>query len=1245
MFFKHAAVLTTALLTSSGLVLTLPGTPAAATPAPAVAPAKHPSGKTGKAVFFAADGMRQDLVERYAAQGKMPTMRSLLRSGVKASGNGLLTQAPPNTGAGWYTLATGAWPGVAGSTNNTFYINGSASFASTRTAAFDEGTLQVESIAQSAERGGLKVAQIEWAGGREASIKGPTIDYRTSHSGRGVTTNFIGNGENQLWDDEAMIRSLGVQFDHPDGYAGKDPFPGAKPVDATGWTGAPASYSPAKELRMRVLDGTTDAYGLNAYVFDSTNNSRTDYDKVLFSPTKSGANAVGTLRAGEWADVKVKISGGDLDGKTAGFLVKVETLSADLSKVRLFHTSVSRAIARWPNWSGDAGFTDFAEFLAVKFPTSTAADYAIVEAGIVSEDTYVQQGLAWSKAHQPMLSYIAKSYRPDLMLVGFPTADEFSHQFLGLVTKRLPGGIQNPAYDDADYNHKPDGRVAAREGYLRAAYAEADATLKLARSLQGRNPTTFVASDHGFAPQFLAVDASKVLVDLGLLSKPQTSNCRLASGETIGKAKACWAGGTVQIYLNLAGREKADANLTQVAAADEASTVAEIKAAFLALKDTKDWTGDGKAEGWKVIDRAFTKAESRYIPNGPRSTADMAHPSRTGDLVVFSAVPYQFDAATPGTLVAPSHFFGQHGYVPDVQNLAGNTNMRATFIAGGKGISRGTVSARSIDLAPTLAFLLGVPEPQYSQGTVLRKVVSGGSRYTPVNLVGLNDFHGQLEATSRTFDNALTAPVGGAARLATMFDEEAAQLPGQELILAGGDNVGASPANSSLLQDMPTIDVENAWGLDATSYGNHEFDYGVGRLQAQQARADFPFLATNIVDATTGRTPSWVTPSKVFRVNGVKVGVIGAALEGTPELVSAGATAGLKFLDEGPRIKAESERLRKLGVKVQVVVIHEGTATGANAAGNTAATPWDGPILTIADQLQSTTVDAMVVGHTHRISNLMRGRILITEGINAGATYSVLQLMVKGGDVAWAGGATRVAKTLGVAERSDVKAIVADANAQTAVLRNKVIGSQSADILREPSRLKESAMGNLVADAMRAKYPGVDAAYTNSGGLRADLRCTPPSAGEADCEITWGEMFAVLPFGNRTVILTLTGAQLRQAFLNGFSPVCNSAIATGRFPQVSGLKASFSCNGTTPVVTGMWKTPEGVGGTATPITDTDTLRVVTNDFMWTGGDGYTVFSEATNVAQPGDDLLEVSIAYVTDHSPVSAAVEGRLVAQ
>ncbi|WP_244929011.1 5'-nucleotidase C-terminal domain-containing protein [Nocardioides sp. W7] len=1200
----------------------------------------HPPAQTSsKAVYFASDGLRQDLVEKYAAEGVMPTMRSFLRDGVKARGHGMLTQAPPNTGAGWYTLATGAWPGVHGSTNNTFHRNGDP--FGNRTAAFDPGVLEAESIAQAAERGGLKVAQVEWAGGRNASIQGPTIDFRTFHSGRGVATNFIGQVGEPLFDDAAFIQSFGLQFDHPAGYAGQAPFAGAAPTPATGWTDVPASYSPAREMRLRVLDGGTDKYGLNAYLYDSRNDGRTRYDRVLFSPTRSGADAVADLRPGQWADVKVTLQGGALDGRTAGMLVKVETLAPDLSRVRLFHTSVSRATASWPTWPGEPGYTEFDEFLAAEFPTSTAADFAILEAGITSEDTYVEQGLAWSTAHWPMLEYVAKTYRPDLLMVGMPTTDEFQHQFLGLVTKRLPNGEPNPAFDDVDLDGIRDGRVRERSAYLREAYQESDRTLRLARSLAGRDPTTFVGSDHGFAPQFLAVDASLPLVELGLLSRPQTSNCRPATGETIGRAKACWAGGTLQIYLNLAGRDPAG-GFQQVPAAEEAATLAAIRAKYQGLSDPNDWTHDGQPEGWPVIDRIFSKAEARHIPNGPGSTADMAHPTRTGDLVVFAYPPYQFDAETPGTLVAASHFFGQHGYVPDVQDLGANVNMRATFLAGGRGIADRSVGARSIDLAPTLAFLLGIPEPQHSQGRVLLDVVDDGGRYTPVSIVGLNDFHGQLDPTTRPYDNGINARVGGAAFLATLFDEELDALPGQGLTLSGGDNVGASPPNSALLQDLPAIDVANAWGLDATAYGNHEFDYGVSRLLQHQARAGFPFLATNIVDEATGKAPPWVTPSKVFRVNGVKVGVIGAALEQTPELVAAGATEGLTFLPEAPRIRAESERLRRQGVKVQVVVIHEGTSRGTNPAGQTPGAAWEGPILDVADALQSTTVDAMVVGHTHRVSNLMRGHILITEGVNQGTSYSVLQLMVRGGDVTWAGGATRVAKTLGVEARPDVQAIIDRANEETAVLRNQVIGTQVNDILRDPARLHESELGNLVADAMRLKYPGVDAAYTNSGGLRADLVCSPPSADEAACEITWGEMFAVLPFANRTTILTVTGAQLRTAFENGFSPVCDPAVHSGRFPQISGLRATFHCTGTTPVVDGMWKTPDGIGGPETPIADGDPVRLVINDFMHTGGDGYTIFGQGTDVLQPGDDLMQVATDYVTANSPVDPQVEGRI---
>src|SRR5512141_1159460 len=186
-------------------------------------------------IFFVSDGMRQDLVESYAAQGLMPTMKKLLQSGAKAADGGLLTQAPPNTGAGWYSLATGAWSGVHGSTNNTFAING-APFAN-RVSSFDSGVVQAETLAQAAERGGKKVAQIEWAGGRVGAINGPTIDYITFLSGRGVATNYIGPADNGTF-----VASFRSQCAHPSRFAGLAPSAGAAPANPSVWSNAPKSY-------------------------------------------------------------------------------------------------------------------------------------------------------------------------------------------------------------------------------------------------------------------------------------------------------------------------------------------------------------------------------------------------------------------------------------------------------------------------------------------------------------------------------------------------------------------------------------------------------------------------------------------------------------------------------------------------------------------------------------------------------------------------------------------------------------------------------------------------------------------------------------------------------------------------------------------------------------------------------------------------------------------------------------------
>ena len=158
-----------------------------AVPAGAAKKPPAPPPETDKVILFSSDGMRPDLMEGYAADGVMPTYADLIAEGVVGD-NGLIQAFPPNTGVGWNTLATGAYPGEHGTTNNTFHRTG-ATFTG-GTSAFATGIVQADTLQQAAERAGLKVASVEWVGSRGLTppLAGPVIDFRNFFSRRGVLT-------------------------------------------------------------------------------------------------------------------------------------------------------------------------------------------------------------------------------------------------------------------------------------------------------------------------------------------------------------------------------------------------------------------------------------------------------------------------------------------------------------------------------------------------------------------------------------------------------------------------------------------------------------------------------------------------------------------------------------------------------------------------------------------------------------------------------------------------------------------------------------------------------------------------------------------------------------------------------------------------------------------------------------------------------------------------------------------------
>ena len=1173
---------------------------------------------TDKAILFAADGMRQDLMHKYVGQGAMPAYADLLAKGVEGD-NGLLQAFPPNTGVGWYTLATGTWPSEHGSTNNTFFRQGESSF-NNRTSFATTGILQADSVQQAAERAGKTTVSVEWVGTRNyvPALRGPVVDFRTFFSNRGILLNYDLPGQPQ------GANAFGVSYQRVD----LDP--------AAGWTNVPASATPAMQETLKVTntafpagDNVDRFYDL--YIYDSGGSPGLDH--VLVVPDTAGKNgsaAVATLAAGDWADVKVTLTGGRA-GQTAGFYLKAIEIGTNF---RIYFTSIARVNATY-NALGPAGSAAFEQTLARDFPTSTAADFAPLEAGIVDEDTYVEQGLKWKDAHWAYLEYILDDLgvKPDLLSMGSPVTDEFSHQFMGLVTPTDLDGDPNPYFDDVNGDGTKDNRIAVREGYIRSAHMEADETLGLGRELMSEGTTVFASSDHGFAPQWYAVNTSKVLVDAGLATAEQASNCRAAAAD---KAKECHAGGTAQIYVNPA----------TVPPAQYETVRNQIIAAFQNLTDPAN-------PGAQVVDAIFKKEDLRDVDG-----TDALHPNRSGDVVVVFRPPYQTDAATPGQTIAFSQFFGQHGFLPDLVDVPHNVNMHGTFVAAGPGIRKQNPVAgiRAIDLAPTLAFLMNIPGPQNARGKILTNLVPSPGRYKELTILDISDYHGQLVPLTEAPDT-FASPVftiSGAAFLKPWFDAYRAEARGGSITVAAGDSVGATPPISSFFGDTPTIELMNMMGFSADGLGNHNFDKGQAYLRNTLIPlAQFPYLSSNVV-GPNGKTPAEWSPSKVFDTfDGAKLGVVGFTNEDAPSLVFPNAFTPFTVQPRLPRVQAEVNALKAKGIGPIVVIGHDG------ATGGTLTNP-TGPLIDLADAL--TGVDVVMGDHTDfQVLASRPNGTLVVENRSKGIRFTRVRLIVDTStkEVVYKTADFHKPWNIGVTPDPAIQARIDQLNAQLQPILSTVIGSSTKFIPRADQcgggtgRTCESLVGNVVTDSMRTKYAsiGVQFAITNSGGLRADLTCPTTDNPSDFCPaytpppfpISRGQVLTVLPFGNIVVTLNVSGAELKTMLENGVSRM---PAVDGRFPQVSGL--CFTYDIAAPAgsrVTGAVLADSSGNCTATPVdlTAGSTYKIAENDFMAAGGDGYPSFSGRYTTQ---DIMDQVTADYIAASSPLSpfvkAAPDGRV---
>ncbi len=548
-------------------------------------------------------------------------------------------------------------------------------------------------------------------------------------------------------------------------------------------------------------------------------------------------------------------------------------------------------------------------------------------------------------------------------------------------------------------------------------------------------------------------------------------------------------------------------------------------------------------------------------------------------------------------------------------------------------------------------------------------VVAGGHpRLVDVQVIAFNDFHGNLEPPTGSNGRIGQTVSGGVEFMATHIASLRAENP-NTIVVSAGDNIGATPLISGLFHDEPSIEALNALGLQVSAVGNHELDEGWWELlrmanggchptdgcqgRSSFAGARFEFLAANVtLDAgrapadklvasrwkpSKGQPPTLFPPSTIKVVGGVKVGFIGLTLEGAPKIVSPAALTGLAFYPEAAAANEQARALRRKGASAVVVLIHEGgDPTGRDPNGCEGMT---GPIVDIVAAM-SADIDVVVSGHTHRSYICMMGTTLVTsaESYSRLVTDIDLQVDPKTRRVV-AKHARNVITSRDVPPASVETQLIAHYRPMADKVGARQVGSVLATVDRAGDESRETALGEMVADAMLEASAGVakggaQVALVNIGGVRADLTRPAGAAPGTPTPVTFSDVFNVLPFGNITIVKTMTGDALARLLNEQFDQ------RQGRWEMLQVSKGfSYAFDSTKSDGQRVDRSSLTIDGK--PVAMTDTVRVAAVDFVWTGGDRFTVVKEGTDPTTVGD-VLDEFIDYLGRHSPVSPGSRGRV---
>lgn len=457
---------------------------------------------------------------------------------------------------------------------------------------------------------------------------------------------------------------------------------------------------------------------------------------------------------------------------------------------------------------------------------------------------------------------------------------------------------------------------------------------------------------------------------------------------------------------------------------------------------------------------------------------------------------------------------------------------------------------------------------------------------------------------------------GGAARIAAAIKAEKARAAGTGatvIVTFGGDMISPSLL-SGIDKGANMIDMANTVGIDYAVLGNHEFDFGPEVLKARVAESAFRWLSGNVALKGHPNFPG-VADATIVEAGGYKIGILGLTTPDTPLVSSPGPDVAFEaYADAGSRLV---KSLRDRGADLVIALSHDEYTDD------------------LALMRAEPGIDIVLGGHDHLALTWYDGQHAILKAGSQGVFLGRLILTLDkaegrdGPKLAWTPDFALI-HTAAVAPDPDVQAKVDGYLARLDAELGQAIGTTATELdsRRATVRGGEAAIGNLIADAMRAAT-GADIAITNGGGIRGD---TIHPAGST---LTRKTILAELPFGNRTLKLGVTGAGILAALENGVSQVEDGG---GRFPQVSGLTFAYTAG--RPAGTRVGEVL--VGGK--PLDPAAGYTLATNDFLARGGDGYASLAAAEPLVDARSAKLMAG--HVMDHiaalGSVAPAVEGRI---